>query len=162
MSCSNCPNPGLTCGEIIQTPCIEWEISDDIQTYLSDETNHFSSDLSGESCAILSDVLDDIYAKFKIIDDELDFSGLSSVCLEESDDTTLKGIITVFDVQICSIVSTLENLNNICNILDKDISDCDIDYSCFTTDSCDNPITITTLKDLLQTMINKICTLEGA
>ena len=41
-----------------------------------------------------------------------------------------------------------------------DISECGIDVSCLGVDVCDNTASVTTIGNLFQTLINRICELE--
>lgn len=175
MACKTC-KPEITCGDISYAPCTIWEIPDDLQEYLAGETVIVTSsptssssvtipnsELSGETCATLEDTLADIYNKFGTIEDKLDFSEWTSDCLDFGASTvTLESILTKMDTELCTIKEIVDGLTSICDILDKDITECDLDFTCFDVDNCDNPISITTLKDLLQVLIDKICLLENA
>lgn len=176
MSCINCPAPKLTCGEITSVNCIEWEIPTTLQEYLSGEIVIVTgsptistsqtipiSELAEESCVTLAETLEDIYGKFETIEETLDLTEWTSECIDFGVDTpTLERILTALDSELCDLKEAVEELGGICDILDMDITGCEaLDFSCFETDGCDNPITITTLKDLLQVMIDKICELES-
>lgn len=150
MACNNCGKATNMCGEKMFAPCVI------VEGY---EFPEFSG-LSGEDCASLDIVIEDVYS---ILGDlQIDLSDFSSECLDLGEEITVKSILTVHDEAICELKEDVENLQNICNILDKDISECTVDYSCLLgTDPCGDEITISTLNDLLQVMINKICELEN-
>lgn len=161
MSCSDCPDPSVTCGEKVFAPCVHWEIPDSLIT-----SRTSVNPLGGTSdCVTLDDVLEDIYPRLEQAENEidsiqlaLDFTNFSSNCIDLSSysNLTLKNVITELDSKLC-------NLDDVCYFLQKeDINNCNIDYGCFGDDSiCGNTLDIKTLEDLLQEMIDRICTLEN-
>ena len=154
------------CAEIIQTTCIEWEISSVVKEYLEtenvrDNSEYFTSDLSDEDCAVLSDVLTDVYSKFEDIEEMLDFSEWDNQCLDLEDNPTLQQVLTSITEEVCTLKETVANIDSICEIFEQDITECDgLNFSCLTTDACDNPITITTFSSWVQTITDKVCDLE--
>lgn len=148
MACSNCGKATNMCGEIIFSPCVV------VEGFKFPEFSGIEED-----CASLDVVIEDVYSVLS--DLQIDLSDFESRCLEHGEEITVKSILNVHDTAICDLKEDVENLQNICNILDKDISECTVDYSCLLgTDPCGDQIIISTLNDLLQVIINKICELE--
>lgn len=149
MACTNCNKASNMCGDKMFAPCITVE----------KEFPEFSK-LFGEECTSLDIVLDDIY---ELIDElRVDYTLFNNSCLEHADDLSIESILLTHDAEICNLITDVSELQNICNILNKDIRDCDLNFTCLLgTDECDNTITITSLNSLLQVMIDKICKLEN-
>lgn len=165
MSCTNCGDKTLTCGSKIYAPCVFWEVPDSLMDDSS--LGNFQTNPLGTTseCVSIDEVIEDIYPRLEDVEDDIDsletainFDYLTSDCLgiDADDDPSLKDVINGFNTKICE-------LDDVCNILQKEISECNIDFSCFGDDSiCGDPLNITTLEDLLQEMIDRICTLENA
>jgi len=141
MSCRNY-KPSDTCGNIVESPCVRVET--DFPSI---------SSLEGETCVSLDMVIDDIYEILQ----KYDLSDYDKKCLEISE-VTLKNILQAQTDKICDLEEEIEELKNPCNILNTNISECDIDVSCLQVNDPCNPATpITTIKDLLVKLIEKTC-----
>jgi hypothetical protein len=114
------------------------------------------SDLHGEECASLDDVVEDIYN----IIENLDLSDYDNKCLEGTPETLVE-ILQAQTDKICEIAEDVEELKNVCSILDADLTECGIDTSCLEEqDPCQPAAQITTLKQLLIKLIEKSCQTE--
>lgn len=157
--CSNCGKPSVSCsGGNLYAPCVYWEISDEeLQAYI---TGGSSTDLT--ECVDLDSALTEIYTKIKNLEEATDFSDWKSECLTlTEDEPTLIGVVTDLDAALCDLKETVEDMT-FCNLLDQEINDC-IDVSCLEAleDVCANPLGVTTWKELLVALTNKVCELAA-
>lgn len=143
---ANCGNKiKQTCGETTYASCVTWE-----------GTPNTQSELFEEECLNVESVIQDQYDQIGEIKEEIDLTALGEACLEyvlDEGKTTVKNVLLKFEEIICeqqSRINTLEN-RQLCEI---SIASCNIDTSCLAL-PCDT--TITTLEDLIQAMITKIC-----
>lgn len=154
--CTNCNKPSISCGDSLFAPCVYWEVPEELQELAAG----LDSDEPVE-CVNLDFALTDIYERFNELNELTDFSEFTSECLTIDGEKTLKTVIAAIDTKLCDLDEAIEGLS-LCGLLDTDVTTCGLDYSCFTTDECNNPIVITTFKSLLQVLIDKICALEAA
>lgn len=139
---SNRYKPSSTCGNPIEAPCLRVEM----------EFPSISS-LEGEECSDGLTVIEDIYAILQ----KYDLSDYDKGCLEEHEDN-LASILNEQREKICQLEQRVEELENPCNILDMDISECGLNFTCLQENDPCNPATpIITIKDLLQKLINTNC-----
>lgn len=151
--CNRCNKPSINCEDRVEAPCVFVEAEDLPQI----------SEYSGEDCVTADELFLEIY---EILEDQaaaINISGLD-ICLpyEEGVEKTIVNVLQVHEDNICDLKERIEFLENPCHILAMDISECNIDLSCLQTDACDNPITLTTVGALFQTLINEICILKTA
>ena len=146
MSCSNYKYSD-TCGESIFAPCVYVE-----QTFPA------ISSLSDESCTDLDSVISDLYTL--VNKSYVDMSSYDKGCLDYSPiaDADIKpiNVLNKLTEEICDL-KPLEGLLNTDGTL-KDIPEFDISklqLCCLAPDPCD--VTPTTLEQLLQIIINKVC-----
>ena len=131
-----------TCGTPTESPCVRVEITFPEISSLFDTT-----------CTSLDVVLEDVYE----ILGKYDISDYDDKCLE-IEEITLLNILQAQTDKICDLEERVSFLENPCNILDMDISECGIDVSCLqANDPCDPATPITTLKQLLVKLIEKSC-----
>lgn len=154
--CTNCKKPSISCGDSLFAPCVYWEVPEELQEIAAG----VDSDDTAE-CVNLDFALTDIYTRIENLTELTDFSEFESDCLTIDGDKTLQTVITALDVKLCEVAEAVEGLT-LCGLLDTDVTSCGLNYSCFTTDECDNVIVITTLKSLIQVLIDKVCALEAA
>lgn len=149
MGC-NCNKLSNMCGDKMKAPCIEVE-----KDFPS------CSSLKEVECTSLDEVIDDLYDI--ICTDKEDLSDFATNCLDYGEEElTAKKIKQVHNVEICTLKDEIETLGDICNTLNLDINECNIDYSCLIgTDDCGETTVINNLSNLLQVMIDKICALEN-
>lgn len=146
MSCTNCNKVKIECGgERIYAPCVYVEI--DFPTY---------SQYNEEDCVTLDGVVTELYEEIGNIKDEINIEDFTP-CLEY-DEITIPNILQKHEDKLCE--NPLANVNP-CDILDMDISECGIDVSCLGVDVCNNTASVTTIGNLFQTLINRICELEN-
>lgn len=151
MGCPSCGNVVSTCAETTPATCLYWEIPSEWQSYYDKE------------CLDLDALLTTISENIKNIEDSLDFSNsFAQSCLTYPTELTAVLVAEVLDAEICAHEARIEDLEDICNILDKDISGCGLDFTCLAgTDPCGETITYGTLKEWMQTITNKLCALES-
>lgn len=158
-NCSNCNEPTIKCGDIIYAPCVYFEIPEGaLQEYISGGS---STDLT--ECINLDTALEELYTKVKELEETVDFSDYTIECVKDEldDEPTLRNVIEVFGDKICELDTAVENLT-FCKLLDQEIDDC-IDVSCLEAleDVCANPLGVTTWKELLVALTNKVCELAA-
>ncbi len=149
MSCSNYKFKD-TCGESIFAPCVYVE-----QTFPA------VSSLSSESCTDLDTVIADLYT---LVDKSyVDMSTYAKGCLDYSPtadaDITPVQVLNKLTEEVCELqplmglIDTTVTPNVLKKIPEFDISK--IELCCLAPDPCG--VTPTTLEQLIQIMINKIC-----
>lgn len=148
MSCRNCNNDlTLTCGEFVYVPCVMYE--GDLPEW---------SEFHEGKCVSLHDLLPEIY-------DELSTLRLDNVnldCLTIEGDFTHQKLEEAQNAEICALKTALENITP-CDFLNCTIEDSGLDVSCLeANDLCSPPVPITTVSELIQTIIDRLCALESA
>ena len=159
MSCKKCGKVSISCGTTIFSPCVTWEVPEDLQ----DIAAGLDSDEPVE-CVNLDFALTDIYERIDQLTQFTDFSEFESDCLEPEEvegEATLQTVIKAIDQKLCELSEAVDDDLTACSILDMDISECGLDLSCFETTTCETPLG-NSLKNLLQEIINRICALEAA
>lgn len=132
--CSECGKLSNLCGEHINAPCVAVEQEFEEISSLHQKDNKGRTKLV---CTDLDTVIGDLYEIAEKINDDL----------QEFKENT--------NIEIEQIKDNIDALEDICNFLDKDITECELDLSnLIVNDECGNPITITTLKELLQKLID--------
>lgn len=129
-----------TCGDSLKAECVDYE-----------GTVNPQSELVGEGCLSIEETTQDIYDQLEQIDvtdidDCLDYEEIDGKIL-------INSAVKTHGEEICEIKEQITLLQNttICN---TNITSCDLDFKCL-VDSCGDDIT--TLGQLLQAMIDKIC-----
>lgn len=151
--CRNCRDEvSITCGEgKIYAPCIGVEYD------FPDFSSLLDEDGDPITCATLDDVVEDIYT---ILEEwQIDLTDFEVGCLDfETEDLTPEIILQKHNDVICEMLTDIEELKDVCNTLDKNITECGLDTTCLIgVDECNNPVPLDTLKDVLQALINKHC-----
>jgi hypothetical protein len=150
-TCKNCRDyVTLSCGEgKTFAPCVGVEYDfPDFSSLLDDDGDPIQ-------CATLQDVVEDVYT---ILEDwKLDLTEYDKKCLDIDEVTEFNILQGLTDI-VCEHEGRIDTLENVCNILNKNITLCGLDLTCLEgTDDCDNPVNLNTLKDVLQALINKTC-----
>lgn len=130
-----------TCSDSLKAECVDYE----------GEVNSQSS-LVDKSCLSIEETTQDIYTQLE----EIDVTNIDD-CLEyEKIDgkVQIKSAVKKHGEEICAIKTEIENIKAEA-FLDLNISNVGLDFLCLETD-CGNEIQ--TVKDLLQALINKVCT----
>lgn len=134
-----------TCGTTLFATCVNVE-----QTFPS------ISSLSSESCTDLDSVIEDLY---ELIDKSyVDMTDYDKGCLNYSPtadaDITPIQVLNKLTEELCTLKTTVSNLDTI------DIAD--LNLTCLgNTDTCGNPVTLTTMTQVIQLLIDKVCALEN-
>jgi hypothetical protein len=145
MSCTNCGKINNTCGNTYYSPCIKFEVPEALQECV------------GAECMTAHESFVDLYERVCSLETETDVSTFVGTCLEVEADSSILEIFQAVETKICALIEETD----ICNILAQEIVDCSLDYSCLLgADPCGEQVVINTFNDLIQTLINKICTLE--
>lgn len=145
MACTNCGKVNNTCGSTIYSPCIKFEVPDDLQECV------------GAECMTAHESFVDLYERLCKVEEATDITSFKNECIEVEEESTILEVFEALGDKICEID---ENLN-ICNILNQEIKECDIELTCLLgLDNCGEQVVINTTKELLQVLINKICALE--
>jgi hypothetical protein len=129
-----------TCGDSLKAECVDYE-----------GTTNSQSELVDEGCLSIEETTQDIYNQLE----EIDVTDIDD-CLEytETDGKILiKDVVKKHGGEICLLKEQLETLNDAA-ICDTNIEACNLDFKCL-VDSCGDDIT--TLGQLLQAMIDRIC-----
>jgi len=145
MGCNNSKYSD-TCGVQVYATCVTVE-----QTFPS------ISSLSGESCADLDAVVTDLYEL--AIASQVDMTAYDKGCLDYS--PTLDADITPVDVlnKLTSVLCTVQSDLAALDAVDISV----LDWSCLgPTDTCGDPISVTTTAELIQLLIDEICALKTA
>jgi hypothetical protein len=150
MGCNRCGKQSLECGDKVYAPCVYVEI--DFPLF---------SEYNEEECVTLDEVLIELYEEVEQIKEDIDIIGFQSCLNYGSTEKTIPNITQKHEDEICTIKTDIENLQDACTFLDMDISGCGIDVSCLQDDVCNNPIIVTTVGALFQTLIDKICQIEN-
>lgn len=141
MSCRRY-EPSDTCGEIVEATCVRVET-----------TFPAVSSLVDESCANAKEVIDDIYSILQAAD----ISEYDKGCLDVAT-ITLLNILQAQTDKICELEDRVAFLEDPCNILDMNITECGLDVSCLEAqDPCTPATPITTIKELFAKLIEKSC-----
>lgn len=129
-----------TCGDSLKAECVDYE----------GEVNP-QSGLINDSCLSIEETTQDIYNQLEQIDvtdidDCLNYEEIGGKIL-------INSAVKTHGEEICAIKQQITALQNtaICNTI---ITGCNLDFKCL-VDSCGDDIT--TLGQLLQAMIDKIC-----
>lgn len=108
-----------------------------------------NSPLADSTCVNLHEVTEDLYGLLEDLERQLVPAGLTTnSCLEYPIDPTHADILTVLDTELCKIKA-----NQTTDALEYSVSD--LDMKCLTTQCGDQ---IVTVKELLQALIDKVCT----
>ena len=134
-----------TCGTVLSATCVEVE-----QTFPG------ISSISG-TCSDLDTVISDLY---NLVDDTyIDMSVYNKGCLDFSPtadaDITPIQVFNKLTSELCTLKSTVDSIDTV------DINN--LDFSCLgPTDTCGDPLAVNNLEDLLQLIIDKLCSLNPA
>lgn len=144
---NNCGNKVKhTCGTLHYATCTRYEGSVNPQSELAEDT-----------CLDLEGTTQDIYNQLEDLNEQLDLSELGEKCLtyieDEEDRIVVKNVLLKFEDEICTLKEKVEALENR-QLCDFPIEGCDLDLSCLSL-PCDT--TISTMADLFQALINKVC-----
>lgn len=151
MGCDNCEQDiRYTCGKRINARCIDYE-------------GEYSTCSSLNCCnkPSMHTVIEDMNSQLSDICDSLDTSELGGDCLSyPSSPILVKDVLLTMEEEICSIKNTLSQDADCNPVFDQDIACLELDYKCL-YDPCgvNRPAS---LKELLQSMIDKICELDAA
>ena len=138
------------CGKKHPATCIDYE--GDL---------HENTNLDECDCHTLEDVIEDINDELDDINKQIDLSELGDSCFNfETDDEgriVVKEVLLKFEEAICDLqdATSTEDESGCPSIFTEDISCLNLDFGCL-TDPCGGQIT--NLKDLLQALINQVCT----
>lgn len=131
------------CGTLIKATCVDYE--GELPERLKD------------NCLSVEEIIEDIYADLDKIKKGISTEGLGTNCIKYGVTTPLSvlDVLKKHEEKICELTngSTGSDMGNI------DVQSWGLDTSCLAT-ICDRP-NIATMKDLLQSMINKICELNS-
>jgi len=128
------------CGEIVQAPCVEVEYDFPAWSGLADET-----------CTGLDDVVSDIYDE--IAAQGIRVEDLTLDCITLPSNPTATDWAQAINDEVCSIDDRVTVLEA-CECLKLE----DFEYDCLLgTDPCGEVITINSVKDLIQVLIDKTC-----
>ena len=140
----------VSCGKKINARCVDYEGS------INDK-----SSLDSEGCLNIHDTTEDLYTQVEEIQQGIDLSGLGAKCLTFTPATTgdlkVKEALLTMEDFICNIKASLPDKTSptYCPpVFTEDLSCLGLDFKCL-VDPCGDPIT--TLKTLLQVMIDKTC-----
>ena len=138
----------FTCGTKTQSMCVHYKGF--IPKY---------SQLEKEDCVTIEETTEDNYKLISWIKESIDLKDFDPSCLnidekEDSydDDKTrylVKDVLTALTQRMCELEDEVEDAND---------DTLELDFKCLTA-PCGDPIT--SLKDLLQTLINEICKLKN-
>lgn len=141
---NNCNNKTkYTCGDSIYATCVNVESAPNSQ-----------SSLVSEQCISQEDFNEDIYGQLEDIWTENDLEALGELCLsytEISGKKVVKNVLLKFEEKICELQERILELETTA-ICSTSIQDCNFTLGDL-VDGCNEPPT--TLKDLLQILINQ-------
>jgi len=151
MGCTNCGNgPKITCGERTEAACVFVEMT----LLVWPDWSAFE-----DTCATAEDLFEELYEQVIVVTDEIDIKDISTDCLTIAPGVvlTVKNVIPAQIAKICELEARIAVLEAPCAVLATDISGCNLDISCLNTDPCNNPVVLTTMGALLQSLITKVC-----
>lgn len=132
-----------TCGTRNISTCIDYE-----------ETVNTQSSLTSTECRNLGETTKDIYEQLEEIND---LSELGEECLtyieNEDGKVVVKNVLLKFEEEICNLKQQIQTLQNTA-FMDISLANSGLDFECL-TDSCSE--NITTVKELMQALISKVC-----
>lgn len=143
MGCGD--NRKFNCGEKVQSVCVHYK------GYLPEY-----SELDKE-CVVIEETTEELYKNQEEILDSIDTSELGKDCIDFDEYMTevkgesklqVKGVLEAYEKEICDLKKALDDEDDTLSL----------DFKCLTTPCGDQ---ITSLKDLLQVLIDEICTLKG-
>lgn len=130
-----------TCGKKVNSVCVKYE-----------GTIPENSDLFGEDCVVVEEVLEDLYTQVGDISEGLDLSELGSCGIdyspEDPTDLQVNEVLVKHEDLLCGLKNFVDNTTSV----SFDINN--IDTKCL-EDPCGG--TISNLEALLQAMIDKLC-----
>lgn len=144
MGCYN--NRKFNCGEKVQSVCVHYK------GYLP-EYSELDKD-----CVVIEETTQELYENQEEILNAIDTSELGKDCIDFDEYKTdidgvsklqVKGVLEAYEKEICDLKNMIGDDN------DDTLS---LDFKCLTTPCGDQ---ITSLKDLIQVLIDEICTLKG-
>ena len=144
MGCGD--NRKSNCGEKVQSVCVHYK------GYLP-EYSELDKD-----CVVIEETTQELYENQEEILNAIDTSELGKDCIDFDEYKTdidgvsklqVKGVLEAYEKEICDLKNMIGDDN------DDTLS---LDFKCLTTPCGDQ---ITSLKDLLQVLIDEICTLKG-
>lgn len=148
MRCNDNYGPSSTCGH--RTPAVCVRYNSDIPPY---------SKLNREDCHNLEEAIEDLYELITALRHKTDMTGYDPDCIEIDKKNT------VYDRERSTymIKDVLEGVTNkLCEIEEKLSVESDggmeLDFKCLKTECGNN---ITSLRDLMQVLINEICNLKN-
>ena len=136
-----------TCGKKMSSECVDYER----------EVNE-CSDLDSNDCLTIADTTQDLFNQVQKIKDSLNLDELGNSCLtyDQLDPTKLevKEALKGLEEKVCQLCELVPGATE-CNPIYDQIIDCvGLDFKCL-TDPCNE--TISTLKELLQALIDQVC-----
>ena len=144
MSCGN--KTKNTCGEKTYATCVYYE--KEVPT---------TSELNGEDCITIEETTEDLYNITTKISEQIDLSKLGKSCdieyVLDDDKIIVKNVLLKYEEEICALKDKVEELETK-NISEMLIADWGLDLDCLEL-PCE--ATIATVKDLFQSLINKVC-----
>lgn len=144
MGCGD--NRKFNCGEKVQSVCVHYK------GYLP-EYSELDKD-----CVVIEETTQELYENQEEILNAIDTSELGKDCIDFDEYMTdiegesklqVKGVLEAYEKEICDLKNMIGDDN------DDTLS---LDFKCLTSPCGEQ---ITSLKDLLQTLIDEICTLKG-
>ena len=142
MSCCGDTNKN-NCWEKTASACVIY------QKYLPEYSN------LDQDCATIEETTEELYKNQESIKDSIDLTNLGTDCInfnefKEGTDLKVNEAFAAIEDKICEIVDQISE--------DSEESELNLDFKCLTS-PCNEQIN--SLKDLLQVLIDEICTLKG-
>lgn len=149
MGCSNCGKTTIKCGDRYEGACV----------FVEAELPEFS-EYKDEGCVTATNLFEELYDEVDNLKVITDLEGYDNKCLE-NEEVTFKAILQSQTDKICELEARVTFLEDPCNILAMNISECGIDLSSLGIDPCGTTYQVTTLQALLQLLIQEVGILKA-